>query len=480
MERLGAMDVGFIDIEESGPPVAIGNVMRVEGKAPTVAQLRKFFESRLPSMPRFRQKFEPSRSKVLRGKWVDATPDFTHHITHTTLKRGDSVDALVSSIMEQPLDYARPLWDVTQVTGYAPGEWSIILRLHHAIADGQGATILLGQLIDLDPTGAVRMSDGIAAMVSPRESDPSDVPTDGLEAAVESAAHAVEKAFRITGQFISTLPDTVRSALMFMPQRRSGSLTGEITAKRLWHSSTYSLEDVKVAKRSLKGVTVNDIVMAAVAEGFTELLQSRGEDTDGRVLRAVIPVSLRRNMDANNQVGLLPVPLPLGGMDPLKRIRAIKKSTKYSKNSTLPIIGDQVLQATQGVLPAPLQEAVLSKAVSTTDYFSETLVTNVPGPRVPLYLMGEEIVGSAPVIPIEGHFRIIIGITSFKDDLNIGITGDGEFAADIDVLADGIAKGFDKIVAAAAEKKRNAKHKEIQSAVAAASRRQAKESKAQN
>lgn len=475
MERLGAIDEGFFDIEDSGPPVAVGTALKIDGSAPTVAKLRQFFAARITSMPRFRQRFEDSRSKVLRGKWVDASPDLTHHVRHRKIKSESEFSGLVAEVIQSQLDPERPLWDATMITGYSSTEWALLVRLHHAIADGQGATILLGQLIDFDPTGQVRLADGIAAMVTPRESAPSDLASDGLEAATAKAAHAVEKSFRMTGQFISTLPDTIRSAMMFLPRKQEGDLTGPLSDTRVWHGSRYSLSEVKQAKRSLKGVTVNDIVMAAVAVGFTDLLDARGEDSEGRVLRTVIPVSLRQNLDANNQVSLLPVPLPLGDIDPLERIKSIKKSTKYSKNSTLPIMGDQLVKVSENLLPAPVQEAVLSRVATTSGYFSETLVTNVPGPRVPLFVMGSEVLSSAPMMPLGAHFRIIIGITSFKDDLNIGITGDGEHARDIDVLAAGIARGFDQIVAAAAEKRSTAKQVEVAAAVKAAGTRVAAE-----
>lgn len=474
MDRLGALDESFLDLENSGPPIAVGSVVGVQGKAPTIGKLRAFFESRLDSMPRFSQSFQSSRSKVMRGKWVETIPDLTHHIRQHKLRPGGNIDEVVSEVMETKLDWDRPLWDVTLVSGYSAEQWTLIIRLHHAVADGQGALILLGQLIDLDPTGHVRLADGITAMAASREfhGDPAD--EEHWEGAAGKAVKALEKSFRISGQFISTLPDTVRSALMFMPRKQLDTLTGEVSGKRLWVSGRYSLDEVKAAKRSLKGFTINDIVMAAVAVGFTDLLESRGEDPEGKTLRTVIPLSLRRNLESNNQVGLLPVPLPLGDIEPRERLRAISKATKHSKNSTLPILGDQMVKMVEKVTPAPAQEAVLSKFAQNTDYFSETLVTNVPGPQMPIYFMGSYIVSSAPIIPIEAHFRIIVGITSFHKDLNIGITGDGEYAQDIDVLRAGIERGFAQVVEYAEEKKNTSQQKKTLAAVKAAQDRVAK------
>lgn len=473
MDRLSSMDASFLDIEQSGPSVAVGNVMRMSGRAPSLAALRTFIASRLEEMPRFRQKVASSRSKLRQAKWVDVTPDLTYHVKQRRLKAGQSVDPLVSSLMEVPLDRDRPLWDATLVTGYSTEEWTLIVRLHHSIADGQGAVILIGQLIDLDPDGRVRLADGIAAMAAPREPKADIEPASKVEEVTNKTLKIVEQAFRGLGQFIATYPDTVRSAVMLMPQAPS-DLTGEVSARRLWVSRQYSLDDVKAARRAFKGMTINDMVLASVAVGFTELLESRGDDPNGRTLRAVMPKSLRRNLETNNQVSILPAPLPLGEMDPLTRMREIRKATKHAKNSTLPIISDTLIRATERVTPAPLQEYVLAKSGTQLGYFSETLITNVPGPMIPLYFMGRSIIGAAPIIPIEGSMRVIVGITSFEHDLNIGITGDGENALDIDVLADGILHGFDQICQMAAERAALAPKKQAAAAAAMAKKREAK------
>jgi hypothetical protein len=259
---------------------------------------------------------------------------------------------------------------------------------------------------------------------------------------------------------------------MMMPQSPTG-LTGEVSPRRLWVSRHYSLDDVKLARKSLQGVTINDIVLASVAYGFTELLKSRGEDPNGRTLRAVMPVSLRRNLDANNQVSILPAPLPLGDVEPLQRMKMIKKSTKHAKNSSIPVITEALRQATEKVTPAPIEKYVLQWSSSSLGYFSETLVTNVPGPMIPLYFMGRQCRGSMPIIPIEGSMRIIVGITSFEHDLNIGITGDGEHARDVDILADGILAGFAQICELAAQRRATAGHKQAAAAAAQAKKREA-------
>jgi WS/DGAT/MGAT family acyltransferase len=446
------MDSAFLDIETSGPAVAVGAVLVAGGEAPTLPEVKKFVSSRLPQMPRFHQRVQASRSKVSRAKWVSVDPDLDHHIKQVVLPPGASYDSVVSDLMEVPMDRKRPLWDAVLVTGYARDEWALIVRLHHSIADGQGALILLGELIDLSEDGSLKLADGIKLMMTPKESAEEPIDLDRRRDEVRAKAiRALDKGFEGLGNFIATSPDTVRSLLALAPKRPT-DLTGAVSARRRWVGGMYSLTEVKEARKEFKGVTINDMVLASVAYGFGRLLESRGINPDGRTLRAVMPVSLRKDLAANNQVGILPAPLPVGDMDPMTRMRAIKDSTKHSKRSMLPVISDELLKVTEKVTPAPVQEYVMSNVNTLTGYFSETLVTNVKGPMVPLYVMGRKAKRSVPIIPIEGSMRIIVGITSYMDELTIGVTGDGEYAADVDVLVAGIQAGFDELCNAAAAK----------------------------
>ena len=446
MERLGPVDAMFLELEKSGPPVAVGAVSEIPGQAPDIDTVRDFVADRLDGMPRFRQRVEPSRSKVRAMKWVDVEPDLTHHVR--VMGSGGSLDEAVSELMELPMDSDKPLWDLTILTGYAPDRWAFVIRLHHAIADGQGALILIGHLIDMTPDGGFTLADAVASMARGDDEPTDDVPdrSGRVAAFADRTGRSVDMVFQLLGDFIATYPDTMRALGDMMPRRRS-ELTGQVSGSRTWVSGHYPLPDVKTARKGYKGATINDLVLAAVAIGFTALLESRGEDPEGRTLRAVMPVSLRRNMKANNQVGLLPAPLPLGEMPAAERIRQIRLATKRSKRSKLPLITDELAKATAKVTPAPIMDAVVGGSGGATAFVAETLVTNVPGPKMPLYFMGHEVANQTPVIPIEGALRIIVGITSYADELNIGITGDGEHATDVDVLLRGIQAGFDSILA---------------------------------
>ncbi len=445
MDRLSSLDTAFLDIERSGPSVAVGTVLLLQGKAPTLEQLREFIGERLPTMPRFRQRVVNSRTKVRQAKWVSAEPDLEKHVTEVTIGKQETLDDVISRLMEQPMSRRRPLWDCTLIHGTGAGTWGCVFRIHHTVADGQGAVILLGRTIDLSPQGGFTLADAVISMSSHDDDSAVEDNPDGL---ADKAMRAVEAGFAGVGQFIATYPDTMRTLVQMTPKRGT-DLTGPVSAKRRWVSASYPLDGLKQARRLVKGATLNDVVLAGVAQGFRALLEERGQDPSNRTVRAVMPVSLRTDAEANNQVAILPAPLPVGQEDPAKLIAAIRTSTKSSKRSMLPLLIDASRKAGQAVTPAPVQQFVLRHTGQTTEYFSETLVTNVMGPRTPMYFMGHLVLHNRPIIPIEGGMRIIVGITSYQDEFNIGITGDGEHAADVDVLLAGILAGFDDIVAAA-------------------------------
>ncbi len=277
MDRLSSMDSAFLDIETSGPSVAVGAVLVVSGHAPTLAEVKAFISERLPKMERLHQRVQPSRTKLRQSKWVSVDPDLDHHVKEVTLPKGDSYDTVVSSLMEVPMDRARPLWDATLVSGYSADEWALIIRLHHSIADGQGALILIGELIDLSADGSFRLADGIKLMMAPKESEQDEQieAEHKVDEITTKAIQSLEKGFDTFGKFISTYPDTVRSLIALAP-RRPSELTGHVSAKRRWVGGQFSLTDVKQARKAFKGVTINDMVLASVAYGFSRLLEFGG------------------------------------------------------------------------------------------------------------------------------------------------------------------------------------------------------------
>ena len=452
MEKVSTVDSVFLDVEhEGGPALAVGIALQISGKPPTLAQLRGFVRSRLSGVERFRQRAVPSRSPSLTGKWVTVDPDLNYHVTQRKIRSGDTIDATVSKIMMLPFDRTRPLWDCTLLTGYAPDQWTCVWRLHHSIADQSSPLVMLGRTIDLSPEGGVTLSDALAASAFSSTDDVEQtVAPGGLGGVMAKSVKAVEEGLDSLGQFIATSPDTVLTLREVMP-KRSTELTSSVSDERVWVGGRYPLSHVKIARKAFAGVSVTDMVLASVAVGFRRLFESRGEDPTGRTVRAVIPMPAGSVAQESGEAdgGLLPAMLPVGETDVLRRLKIVRASTKHGQRSMAPLIGDRLRKATERAAPRLLL-SFMEMEQTAPQYFSETLVASTPGPTTTLYFMGKKLIGSVPMVPISEAMRIVVGVTTYCDALDIGVTGDGLYAPDVDVLLRGMIEGLDELVQVAA------------------------------
>ena len=432
MARLRALDVAWLELE-TGPSIATGLVCVLEGPPPPVAELRSLVAQRLPAMPSLRWVVDGEHG-LRRPRWRDGGEvDLRVHVRSRRLAASPaSLEDFVSAVMEQPLDKSRPLWEIAVGRGLPDGRWVLLWRWHHAIADGQGAQAMLGELLDVTPDGSRRMADVLAQLRPNAHDQPPEAPRSTLRAARATVGAAM-------GEVVATvrhLPEAARLAADLAP-RPGGSLTGPLSARRRWCAGTARLCDAQGVARRL-GLSVNDVLLAAVAVGFSALLRDRGEPVAGRVLRCVIPVSQRgaADHDLENKVSATWVELPLGPMDFDDRVRAVARTTTWQKQVGTPAVGAALLALADALVPAPVQEAVVTHGRWVPGAMADTLVTNVPGAPFPLYVAGRRMPLAYPLIPVDGHLRVIVGIVSHDGTLCIGISGDAEHAPDVDVLRD--------------------------------------------
>jgi WS/DGAT/MGAT family acyltransferase len=229
----------------------------------------------------------------------------------------------------------------------------------------------------------------------------------------------------------------------------ASSLTGPIGPHRRWSWADARLTDVKAVRVGLGG-TVNDVVLTLITNGFRELLDSRGEEVaEDRVIRTMVPVSVRRRGEKgvyNNRVSAVFAGLPVGLMDPVQRLQQIRAEMDGVKQSKQAVAGD-VLTSLSGFAP-PLLLALGSRLVTLSPRLNmHTATTNVPGPQQPVQTLGRRMLESYPFIPVVGSIRIVVAIFSYDGGLYFGVTGDYDGAPDIDVLASGIERGMDDLLA---------------------------------
>jgi diacylglycerol O-acyltransferase / wax synthase len=456
MERMSLLDATFLFIENDMTPMHIGGVAIFEGPPPTHDELVARFEAQLPLVPRYRQKLRLLPFNVGLPMWVD-DPYFNidYHVRRSAVPAPggrDELETLVSREISQHLDRARPLWEVMVVEGLEDDQWAFVSKVHHCMVDGVSTTDLMAVLFDDKP-------DAPRYAVAPWRPRPEPGVLELLAQSVVGLLSPAENlgrvlaAARSPGDSLRTGLETLRAFASVVPKLAptpTTSLNGRYGPHRRWTSAAASLTDVKLVRKALGG-TVNDVVLAAITGGFRDLLTSRGEDVDNRVVRSLVPVSVRAEHERgvyNNRVSGIFVDLPVGLADPAERLASIRAQMDGVKRSKGAVAGERLVQLA-GFSPPMLLAAGQRLAVSIQQSSMNTATTNVPGPQHPLYFAGRRLLESSPTIPLAASLRVVVGIFSYNGGLRFGITGDYDTAPDVGVLRDGIERGVADLVAAA-------------------------------
>ncbi len=452
MQRLSSQDAAFLHLEDAVSHFHIGAVAILEGPPPPYDALVERVRANLPQVPRYRQKVQFVPFALGRPVWVD-DPHFNlgYHVRRAALPEpgGEELRVLIGRIMSQQLDRHKPLWEMWMIEGLSERRWVLITKLHHSMVDGVSGAELLRAILDEEREPEL----AAPAAWSPERQPPgtelairalahrASSPLEGLRSVLDSPRRAAERAIG-TVEGLATL-----SGLLQPP--RASSLNGPIGPHRRWDWARSRLSDVKQIRNALGG-TVNDVVLAAIAGGFRDLLASRGERTD-RVVRSLVPVSVRaadEQGEYNNRVSAIFADLPVGIEDPVKRLVAVTAQMEHLKRSQEAVAGD-VLVGLSGFAPAMLLSLALRAATRVPQRSVNTVTTNVPGPQRPLYAAGRRMLECFPYVPLAGHVRVGVAIFSYDGALGFGVTGDYDRAPDIAVLCRGIEHSMADLLTAA-------------------------------
>jgi diacylglycerol O-acyltransferase / wax synthase len=457
VERMNALDATFLAVEDAVDHMHIGSVEVFEGPAPRYEEVRDAIAAKLPLVPRYRQKVVTAPGSIGRPLWVD-DPHFRldFHLRHAALPPPGGDDELrrfVGRVMSQQLDRRKPLWENWMVEGLADGTWLLVTKVHHCMVDG------------------IAGSDLVSVVLS-REAEPERAPVDVWAPAPEPST--VQLALRsVLGLAVAPIA-VARSAVGWLvhpgdasartvnvmrglvpmarvlPPAPPSVLTGPIGPHRRWDFTRAALSDVKEVRAALGG-TVNDVVLAVVARGLRDLLLASGEPVDARVVRTLVPVSVRQP-DArgvfDNRVSSMFATLPVGIADPVERLAAVRRQLAELKASKEADAGEAVISLAE--FTPPIVHAIAARLVVHRQRNIETVATNVPGPQFPLYLAGRRMIGAYPYVPLLGNVRVGIAIWSYFGTLYFGVTGDDDAAPEIHVVCTGIDEGLRELLKAAA------------------------------
>jgi diacylglycerol O-acyltransferase / wax synthase len=453
MHTMSPLDASFLHVEDAVTHMHIGSVGIFEGPTPGPGDVRQAVAARLPRVPRYRQKVRFVPLALGRPAWVD-DPHFSldYHVRRTALPApgGDEeLRNLVGRVMSQQLDRAKPLWEMWVAEGLDEGRWALISKTHHSMVDGVAATDLLSLILSTDresppaepedwnPGPEPKSSELVTHALGRRMASPYE----GLRTALS----AVRGPRRVARQAATVTRGLLNFGPLLMPSPTS--LNGPIGPHRRWDWARARLGEIKQI-RERHGGTVNDVVLAAITYGFRELLLSRGESVDGRVIRTLVPVSVRAGHERdtqNNKVSAMFAELPVGLDDPIERLQALHEQMQQLKASGQAVAAER-LTALGGFAPAMLL-ALAGRVASRLPQSSvNTVTTNVPGPQRPLFLAGRRMLEAFPFVPLGGNVRVGVAIFSYDGGIYFGVTGDRDTAPDIAVLCRGIEAGIAKLL----------------------------------
>ncbi|MGA2320401.1 MAG: wax ester/triacylglycerol synthase family O-acyltransferase [Solirubrobacteraceae bacterium] len=434
-DRLTALDTTFLHLEDhSTAHMHVASVMVFEGEAPTPEELVDHVMSRLHLVPRYRQRLAYVPLAQGRPVWTD-DPYFNprYHIRHTALPRpadDDALKRLAGRLFSQRLDRSKPLWEIWLVQSMSGGRFALIAKTHHALVDGISGVDITTVLFD-----TAREPAATPGPASPWVAKPLPGPAKLLgEALLERTTvpgemtRAARALLRAPRRAVSEVKDAITSvgattlAGINAPAPPS-PFNVDIGPHRRYTFLDADLAQFKAIKDSLGG-TINDVVLASVALALGRYLRSQGHDTERLVLKAMVPVSVRTQTQRGalgNQVAAMWAPLPVGVENPAECLHQIARAMEDLKKSGQ-AVGAQVLTNLAGFAPP----TILSQAarLQARQPFFNLVVTNVPGPQFPLYLLGRRLHVLYPVVPLAQRQAIGIAVMSYDGHLGFGLLGD--------------------------------------------------------
>jgi WS/DGAT/MGAT family acyltransferase len=435
------MHVGAVLLFDAGPLATIGRGISFE-------RIRCHVASRLERIPRYRQRlrFYPVGS---RPHWIDDDRfDLDCHVRHMRLPQPGTdrqLKELCGQVLSQKLDRNRPLWEIAVIEGLRGGHFAIVAKTHHCLVDGIGGVNLLAAILDPDPTVACGPA---APWVAKPALSTADVLRHELSHRLEQSvrwgsrlrawAQAPREVAGALGEQALGIGQFLGAGLLPAPDC---ALNQPIGPQRRFDWWSVDLDEVKKIKNRLGG-TVNDVVLATVAGALRRFLGRRGQRRLPD-LRALVPVNVRSSDESGalgNHISAYFVPLPVSAREPLKRYRLTAERMRYLKGSK---------QAVGGRLLAGTAVPLLSMLMRFADRVKafNLIVTNVPGPPMPLYLAGSQLQSVLPHAPLFVNQGLGVALFSYNGTLHWGLNADRDVLPDVGDFKKALIDAFAELLA---------------------------------
>ncbi|MCK6549771.1 wax ester/triacylglycerol synthase family O-acyltransferase [Myxococcota bacterium] len=455
-ERLSSLDATFLWFEDRTAHMHVGAVAVFEGKPPRYQDLCALIESRLDRVPRYRQRLMMVPFQAGRPVWVDESHfELEYHVRHTALPAPgglEQLQKLAGRLFAQRLDRDKPLWELWFIEGLGENRFAILSKTHHCMIDGVSGVDLATVLLDFEPTA------GPPPTRAPWMPRPAPTKTELLRAAmidqVKNPVEFAKNAARAAGEERKMLMELAAGIkpLLGMAQMGSAPVTSvnhALGPHRRFEVLSLDLAEVKRIKSALGG-TVNDVILATVAGALRTLFVSRGE-YPAADLRVMVPVSVRGDNRGTfgNQVTAMFCTLPITEPDPTRRLERIRLEMKNLKDSHQAV--GAIALTRLGEFAPPTLVAQAARLEMTTRFFN-LVVTNVPGPQFPLYLLEARLEHCYPMVPLSAHQNVGVALLSYDGGIDVGLLGDADNMRDLSVLTQAMRDALAELSAIAGER----------------------------
>jgi diacylglycerol O-acyltransferase len=443
-DRLTGLDASFLHLEDGSSHMHVAGVMLFEGPPPPYDELLEVFERRLTLVPRYRQRLAFVPLGQGRPRWVDDPHlNLRYHVRSTALPSPGSerqLQDLAGRVFSQQLDRDKPLWEVWLVEGLEGDRFAMLSKTHHALVDGISGVDIMSVLFDTSPQPVTPTAPGDRWLPRPLPSRAQLLGEALLERATipAEAARSARAVLRGPRRLLEAARDAAvgvgAMAWAGLNPAPPSPYNRPIGPHRRFTWVRANLRDLKAIKDSMGG-TINDVVLATVAGALGRHLRRRGHNTDGLELKAMVPVSVRQDLERGalgNKVAAMMAPLPVWCQEPVARLDLVREELKGLKSGGQ-AVGAQVLTDLSGFAPSTIMNQA-SRLMSRQRFFN-LVVTNVPGPQFPLYLLGRRMLEPFPMVPLAKNQAIGVALLSYDGAINFGVVGDYDLLWDLDEFA---------------------------------------------
>lgn len=457
-QRLGAQDAAFLYFERKEAPMHIGSVGVFEGEM-SYARFVDTIASKLHLIPRYLQRAVPAPFNIGHPTWEwDLDFDIKRHIMRVRIDP-PGTDAqlmdLAARIFSSVLDRDKPLWEMYLVEGLQGSRTALVSKVHHCLVDGVSGIELLMIVMDVSPAPLPPVPPAQPLEKTP----PPPVLARLLDAVFDNISDALERSVERQKRVLDAVAGEGQGRAIgralemavpyFTVPAARAPFNRPLAGGRKFAGSEFSFAEIRAIRQACGG-TVNDVVLAVLGGALGRYLEMHGQTTQGRTMRILTPVNVRREDERGalgNRVSMLLVEVPVDVHDPVERLQLIQERTSSLKRRG---VADGI-EALAGLLSAvpPALQTLLGAVPPPPNTLANMVCTNVPGPMTPLYSMGHRLLAHYPLVPIAWEMGIGCGVTSYNQKLYFGLIGDAEAGADVQRLKEFLDQAFIELRAAA-------------------------------